>query len=75
MIWPFSLFERRSTNYASGGDSYWQDFAALSTGPVNMETAQGVSAVYACVQAISETVATARAAPSCRLPARMASRA
>jgi HK97 family phage portal protein len=58
MIWPFSKLERRSTNYASGGDSYWQDFAALSTGPVNAATAQGVSAVYACVAAISETVAT-----------------
>lgn len=50
--------ERRSTHQAAGGDSYWQDFAALRTGPVNATTAQGVAAVYACVQAISETVAT-----------------
>ncbi len=51
-------YERRSTNQAPGGDSYWQDFAALRTGPVNPQTAQGVAAVYACVAAISETVAT-----------------
>lgn len=51
-------YEKRSTNQAPGGDSYWQDFAALRTGPVNPTTAQGVSAVYACVAAISETVST-----------------
>lgn len=56
-IWPFSR-ETRSSNQAPGGDSYWQDFAALRTGPVNPQTAQGVAAVYACVAAISETVAT-----------------
>lgn len=50
--------EKRSTNQAPGGDSYWADFAALRTGPVNPTTAQGVSAVFACVAAISETVAT-----------------
>lgn len=58
MIWPFKRSETRSTNQAPGGDSYWQDFAALRTGPVNASTAQGVAAVYACVAAISETVAT-----------------
>ena len=46
-------FERRSN-----GDNYWSNFAALQTGPVNANTAQGVSAVYACVGAISETVAS-----------------
>lgn len=51
-------YEKRSTNQAPGGDSYWQDFAALRNGPVNATTAQGVAAVYACVAAISETVAT-----------------
>lgn len=51
-------YERRSTNQAPGGDSYWQDFASLRTGPVNPQTAQGISAVFACVAAISETVAT-----------------
>src|SRR5690625_2282066 len=51
-------YEKRSTNQAPGGDSYWQDFTALRTGPVNAQTAQGVSAVFACVAAISETVAT-----------------
>ncbi len=51
-------YEKRSTNQAPGGDSYWQDFAALRSSPVNAQTAQGVSAVYGCVSAISETVAT-----------------
>lgn len=51
-------YERRSTNNGPNGDSYWQDFAALRTGPVNPQTAQGISAVFACVAAISETVAT-----------------
>ena len=46
-------FERRAN-----GDNYWSNFAALQSGPVNANTAQGVSAVYACVGAISETVAS-----------------
>lgn len=44
-------FERRAD-----GDPYWENFATRNTGPVNDKTAQGVSAVYACVAAISETV-------------------
>lgn len=48
-------FERRSV---SGGDPYWSNYAALRSGPVNPATAQGVSAVYACVNAISETTAS-----------------
>jgi len=48
--------ERRSV---SGGDPYWHDFASLrNSGAVNATTAQSVSAVYACVGAISETVAS-----------------
>lgn len=47
--------ERRSV---SGGDPYWSNFASLIGGPVNPASAQGVSAVYACVSAISETVAS-----------------
>lgn len=47
--------ERRSV---AGGDPYWDNFATLRSGPVNEKTAQGVSAVYACVQAISETTAS-----------------
>lgn len=47
--------ERRSV---SGGDPYWSNFASLSNGTVNPVTAQGVSAVYACVSAISETIAS-----------------
>ena len=58
MKWLPKLFERRSTNQAVGGDSYWTDFAALRSGPVNPATAQSISAVYACVGAISETVAS-----------------
>mgnify|MGYP003373895950 CR=1 FL=1 len=50
--------ERRSTTAAPGGDSYWSDFQALRSGPVNATTAQSVSAVYACVAAVSETVAS-----------------
>ncbi|MDO8264634.1 MAG: phage portal protein [Gallionella sp.] len=42
----------------SNGDNYWANFSALQSGPVNAQTAQGVSAVYACVSAISETVAS-----------------
>ena len=41
-----------------GGDPYWSDFAGTRSSPVNETTAQRVSAVYACVQAISETVAS-----------------
>ena len=50
--------ERRSTTAAPGGDSYWSDFQALRSGPVNAATAQSVSAVYGCVSAIAETVAS-----------------
>lgn len=41
-----------------GGDAYWSNFASLSNGTVNATTAQSVAAVYACVSAISETVAS-----------------
>lgn len=58
MNWFTKLIERRSTNQAPGGDSYWQDYTANRHGPVNATTAQGISAVYACVAAISETVAS-----------------
>lgn len=47
-------YERRSMD----GDPYWSNFHALRTGPVNATTAQSVSAVYACVSAISETIAS-----------------
>lgn len=55
MIWPFKRSETRSTNQAPGGDSYWQDFAALRTGNKNPE---GLAAVWACVSLISETLAS-----------------
>lgn len=48
--------ERRSG--VAGGDPYWSDFASLRSSPVNEKTAQSVSAVYACVQAIAETTAS-----------------
>lgn len=44
-------FERRAN-----GDNYWENFAALRTG--SQGTAESVSAVYACVSAISETIAS-----------------
>ena len=47
--------ERRSV---AGGDPYWNNFASLNNGTVNATTAQGVSAVYSCVSAISETIAS-----------------
>ncbi len=47
--------ERRSV---AGGDAYWSDFAGSRSSAVNEKTAQSVSAVYACVQAISETTAS-----------------
>ena len=46
-------YERRAIN----GDAYWGDFAALRDGSVTPIAAEGVSAVYACVAAISETIA------------------
>lgn len=52
------LFERRSTNQAPGGDSYWADFAALRGNAVTPARAESVSAVYACVAAVSETIAS-----------------
>jgi HK97 family phage portal protein len=48
-------FEQRA-QYSS--DPYWSNFEALRTGPVNAKTAQSVSSVYACVNAISETTAS-----------------
>ncbi len=52
------LFERRSTNQAAGGDSYWSDFAALRGNAVTPARAESISAVYACTSAISETIAS-----------------
>lgn len=44
--------ERRADLY----DQYWANFEALRTGTVTPATAEGISAVYACVSAISETI-------------------
>lgn len=38
-------------------DPYWSNFAALRGGSVTPRSAESVSAVYACVSAISETIA------------------
>jgi HK97 family phage portal protein len=52
------FFERRSLK-AGGFDRYWSDFAASRTGgAVTPKRAESVSAVYACVAAISETIAS-----------------
>lgn len=45
-------YERRADTY----DQYWANFEALRTGTVSPATAEGISAVYACVSAISETI-------------------
>lgn len=45
--------ERRA---AMDGDPYWSNFDALRTGKVTPATAEGISAVYGCVSAISETI-------------------
>ena len=47
-------YERRAIN----GDGYWGSFAALRDGSVTPATAEGLSAVTACVSAISETIAS-----------------
>ena len=47
--------ERRST---TNPNDMWGPYQALRNGPVNDQTVQGVSAAYACVQAVSEAVAT-----------------
>lgn len=44
--------ERRADTF----DTYWTDFAALRTGTVTPTTAESLSAVQACVSAISETI-------------------
>ncbi len=47
-------FEKRSIP----SDPYWSNFAALRTGAVTPQRAESVSAVYACVSAVSETIAS-----------------
>lgn len=47
--------ERRSSNPS---DPYWSNLAALRGGSVTPRSAESVSAVYACVSAISETIAS-----------------
>ena len=46
-------YERRAD-----GDNYWECFNALRSGAVSPARAQSISAVYACVAAISETIAS-----------------
>lgn len=52
------LMNRLGFEKRSDGDPYWENFSAIRTGPVNAQTAQSVSAVYAAVAAISETIAS-----------------
>lgn len=47
-------YERRADTF----DQYWANFEALRTGTVTPATAEGISAVYACVSAVSETIAS-----------------
>lgn len=52
------LFERRSLK-EGGFDRYWSDFLATrGGGAVTPKRAESISAVYACVAAISETIAS-----------------
>jgi len=51
------LFERRSLK-EGGFDRYWSSFAASRSGTVTPARAESVSAVYACVQAVAETIAS-----------------
>ncbi len=53
MLGRFGL-ERRN----DASDPYWSNFAALRGASVNPRNAESVSAVYACVSAISETIAS-----------------
>lgn len=46
--------ERRADTF----DTFWTDFANLRNGSVTPSTAEGISAVYACVSAVSETIAS-----------------
>ena len=48
-------YERRSGDVYDG---YWSNFAALQSGTVTPATAEGISAVQACVSAIAEGVAS-----------------
>lgn len=50
------LLNRMGFEKRSDGDNYWEGFTALRTG--SQGTAESVSAVYACVSAISETIAS-----------------
>lgn len=50
------LLSRLGVERRTNGDNYWQGFEALRAG--SQSTAESVSAVYACVSAISETIAS-----------------
>lgn len=52
------LLNRLGYEKRADGDPYWENWQTLRSGPVNPQTAQSVSAVYACVSAISETIAS-----------------
>lgn len=57
MIWPFKKRETRADHF----DPYWLQFSTAQNSAgvhVDHKSAEGVSAVYACVSAIAETVAS-----------------
>lgn len=51
-----TLLTRLGYEKRSNGDNYWENFAAIRTGAIG--NAESVAAVYACVAAISETIAS-----------------
>jgi len=51
----FFGLERRTSRQS---DPYWANFAALRGGGVTPRSAESVSAVYACVSAVAETIAS-----------------
>ncbi len=56
MIWPFKKREQRT---AVPSDPYWSNFSALRTGStVTPKRAESIAATYACISAISETIAS-----------------
>lgn len=59
MTWIDRVLDRFGLERRNGTtDPYWSNFAALRGATVNPRNAESVSAVYACVSAISETIAS-----------------
>lgn len=52
------MMSRLGYEKRSDGDNYWENFAAIRGNGLTPARAEGVSAVYACVAAIAETLAS-----------------